>query len=192
VEKLFGHDHGAKPADAGNASNPSPSVSPKPERPALQPVPASYDNPAAGSAEPAGSVVELKPALPCFPSVEAVEAGDVITMDPSHKGYIRRCAVIADPLVVGIAAGPGDNCAADSRAEEVSASNRVPVSTSGIVSCKVDATYGPVREGDLLVASPTPGHAMRAENPAQGTVIGKALESLPNGTGLIKVLVMLR
>jgi hypothetical protein len=68
----------------------------------------------------------------------------------------------------------------------------VPVSTSGIVSCKVDATYGPVREGDLLVASPTPGHAMRVENPAQGTVIGKALEPLPNGTGLIKVLVMLR
>jgi len=192
ADKLFGHDHGAKPDDAGNASNPSPAVSPKPERPALQPVLASYDNPAAGSAEPAGGVVEVKPALPCFASTESVEAGDVITMDPSSKGYIRRCTVMADPLVVGIAAGPGGNCAADSRAEEVSASNRVPVSTSGIVSCKVDATYGAIREGDLLVASPTPGHAMRAENPAQGTVIGKALEPLPNGTGLIKVLVMLR
>jgi hypothetical protein len=192
VDKLFGHDHGAKPADAGNASNPSPSVSPKTLPPLSQPLPPSYNNSVAASSELAGSVVELKPALPCFASVEVVEAGDVITMDPSSKGYIRRCTVMADPLVVGIAAGPGDNCAADSRAEEVSASNRVPVSTSGIVFCKVDATYGAIREGDLLVSSPTPGHAMRAENPAQGTVIGKALEPLPNGTGLIKVLVMLR
>jgi hypothetical protein len=34
---------------------------------------------------------------------------------------------------------------------------------------------------------------MKAPLPAEpGTVIGKALESLENGTGLIKVLVMLR
>ena len=45
---------------------------------------------------------------------------------------------------------------------------------------------------DLLVASPTPGHAMKTLNPAPGTVIGKAMEPMETGAGLIKVLVMLR
>ncbi len=74
----------------------------------------------------------------------------------------------------------------------MSAPARVPVATSGILPCKVDAAYGAIREGDLLVTSPTPGNAMRSDNPAQGTVVGKALEPLATGTGLIDVLVMLR
>ncbi len=69
---------------------------------------------------------------------------------------------------------------------------RVPVAFSGIVQCKADASAGPIAVGDLLTTSPTPGHAMRASNPAPGTVVGKALEPLASGTGLIKVLVMLR
>jgi len=115
-----------------------------------------------------------------------------MAIDLSQRGYVRRCVMLADPLVVGIAAGPGEGCKASQSGEEMSAPARVPVATFGILSCKVDAAYAPIREGDLLVASPTPGHAMRADNPAQGTVIGKALEPLASGTGLIKILVMLR
>ena len=49
------------------------------------------------------------------------------------------------------------------------------------------------RPGDLLVSSPTAGHAMRAPDPASpGAVIGKALESLEAGTGKIRMIVMLR
>ena len=58
--------------------------------------------------------------------------------------------------------------------------------------CKVDASYGAIRPGDLLTTSATPGHAGRAENPRPGTILGKALESLESGTGLIRVLVTLR
>jgi hypothetical protein len=66
------------------------------------------------------------------------------------------------------------------------------IALSGTVPCKVDAGYGPIRVGDLLTVSPTAGHAMRAADPApQGTVLGKALESLEAGTGTIKVLVMM-
>ncbi len=61
-----------------------------------------------------------------------------------------------------------------------------------VAACKVDAGYGSVRPGDLLTTSPTPGHAMLALDPRPGTILGKALESLDAGTGLIKVLVMLR
>ena len=39
---------------------------------------------------------------------------------------------------------------------------------------------------------PRSGHAMRTESPLPGTVVGKALEPLEEGVGVIKVLVMLR
>jgi hypothetical protein len=62
-----------------------------------------------------------------------------------------------------------------------------------VLPCKVDASFGAIAPNDLLVASPTAGHAMRAgENPAQGTVVGKALEPMEAGTGIIRVLVMSR
>ena len=63
---------------------------------------------------------------------------------------------------------------------------------SGIVQCKVDAGYGAIQVGDLLTTSLTPGHAMRSAGLMPGTILGKALEPLDTGTGLIKVLVMLR
>ncbi|HKQ97825.1 MAG TPA: hypothetical protein VJV75_08120 [Candidatus Polarisedimenticolia bacterium] len=67
------------------------------------------------------------------------------------------------------------------------------VALSGTVMVKVDAAYGAIAAGDLLTASPTEGHAMRAATPAtEGTVIGKALEPLARGTGTVRMLVMLR
>lgn len=57
---------------------------------------------------------------------------------------------------------------------------------------KADATAGPIRPGSLLVASPEPGHAMAADSPACGTVVGKALGGLDSGTGLIPVMVTLQ
>jgi hypothetical protein len=43
-----------------------------------------------------------------------------------------------------------------------------------------------------LMTSPTPGHAMRADDAKPGMILGKAMESLDSGTGLIRILVMLR
>jgi hypothetical protein len=57
---------------------------------------------------------------------------------------------------------------------------------------KVDAGYGAIQPGDLLVSSPTPGHAMRAGAPAAGTVVGKALSPLESGTGSVAVMVTLQ
>jgi hypothetical protein len=64
----------------------------------------------------------------------------------------------------------------------------------GKVFCKVDAGHGAIEIGDLLTTSPTPGHAMKAENPlkAFGTVIGKALRPLAEGQGLIPILIALQ
>jgi hypothetical protein len=68
-----------------------------------------------------------------------------------------------------------------------------PLAVVGIVPVKVSAENGSIVPGDLLVSSSTPGHAMRPDaNPPVGTVIGKALEGLDEGTGVIQMLVMLQ
>ena len=69
--------------------------------------------------------------------------------------------------------------------------DEVPLAVVGIVPCKVSAENGPIRPGDLLVTAGTVGHAMRDDNPKTGSVLGKALDSLPSGTGVIRILVTL-
>jgi hypothetical protein len=80
------------------------------------------------------------------------------------------------------------------------APGRVLVAQSGRVRARVDASYGAIREGDLLVSSATAGHAMKS-TPFElggirlhrpGTLIGKALEPLAEGRGEILVLLTLQ
>ncbi len=146
---------------------------------------------------------------------EPVQAGDVLVISHEQPGTMSLSRVAGDTAVVGIvAAEPGvvlgadrptaekdaaepvstdQNAATATPAGQVANSRfRTPVTTSGVVPCKVDASFGAIRPGDLLTTSTTPGHAMRADDPRPGTILGKALESLDTGTGLIRVLVMLR
>ncbi len=59
---------------------------------------------------------------------------------------------------------------------------------------KVDASFGAIKAGDLLVASSNPGYAMKAGeiSKSNGAVIGKALRDFPAGTGMIPVMVSLK
>jgi len=68
------------------------------------------------------------------------------------------------------------------------------VALSGRVYVKADASTGPIRPGDLLTTSATPGHAMKVtdHDQAQGAILGKAMTSLDSGTGLVLVLVTLQ
>jgi hypothetical protein len=72
--------------------------------------------------------------------------------------------------------------------------NSVALALVGKVYCKVDATFLPIEVGDLLTSAPTLGHAMKAADSqrAFGAVVGKALEALPKGKGLIPILVCLQ
>jgi len=119
-----------------------------------------------------------------LPVVEPVERGDVLALDPDRPGLLRRAATMADSSLIGIASGPS----------RVSARGglEAPVAVSGIVELRADAGFGEIRPGDLLVASPTPGHATRALEVLPGTVVGKAIDPLAVGTGTIRALVMLR
>jgi hypothetical protein len=57
---------------------------------------------------------------------------------------------------------------------------------------RVDSSFGLIRAGDLLVASPNAGYAMAEADPRVGTVIGKALADWTGGLGEIPVMVSSR
>ena len=112
--------------------------------------------------------------------------GDDETLHPSSEPYDRR--------VAGVVSGGGDYKPALLLDRRESSRLRSPVALVGKVCCKVDAEYEPVRVGDLLTTSPTPGHAMKAcdQGRAFGAVIGKALRPLPAGQAMIPVLIALQ
>jgi NAD(P)H-hydrate repair Nnr-like enzyme with NAD(P)H-hydrate dehydratase domain len=58
----------------------------------------------------------------------------------------------------------------------------------------VDASRQPIKPGDLLTTSGTPGYAMKVMNhrKATGAIIGKAMTALKSGTGLVLILVSLQ
>jgi hypothetical protein len=70
----------------------------------------------------------------------------------------------------------------------------MPVALLGKVYCRVDAECGAIEIGDLLATSPTPGHAMKASDPARafGAVLGKALRAVESGRAFIPILVALQ
>jgi hypothetical protein len=137
-----------------------------------------------------------------------VEPGDVMVIDHAEMRSIRKASEPRSTLVAGIystkpgfigserewdkPAGAGEEGGGYTLLEIATEFNEIPMAVVGIVPCNVSAENGPISPGDLLVTSATPGHAMREDDPRVGTVLGKALEPLDSGTGLIKVLVTLQ
>src|SRR6185503_6009399 len=68
------------------------------------------------------------------------------------------------------------------------------VALSGRVYALADAANGPIKPGDLLTSSSTPGHVMRVTDhaKAQGAIVGKAMSALREGKGFVLVLVSLQ
>ena len=69
-----------------------------------------------------------------------------------------------------------------------------PVALTGRVYVWADASYGAIAPGDMLTTSATPGHAMKAADREKsfGAVVGKAMEPLKKGKGLVLMLVSLQ
>jgi len=121
---------------------------------------------------------------------DLMENGDVVAID--INGKLRRTVEAYQPTVIGVYT---ENAGMAIRPPENKADtdNRVPVALMGIVSVKATDENGPIRPGDLLVSSKTPGHAMRAGGKApQGTIFGKALSPLAEGVGVIRVVLSLQ
>ena len=127
-------------------------------------------------------------------SSQQLPAGTVVILDSAKSNQVIASTTAYDSRVAGvISLQPG--LTLGERRE-----SSVLVATTGRVKVKVDATNGPINIGDLLVTSDKGGLAtksvpveigsVRLHRP--GTLIGKALEPLAQGTGEILVLLSLQ
>jgi hypothetical protein len=125
-------------------------------------------------------------------ATDNVEPGTVMSIDVD--GRLRPSRDAYDKTVAGIVSGAGAYRPGIILGRNSSSSCCVPIALTGRAFCKVDASSGPVAVGDLLTTSPRPGYAMSVVDPsrAHGAVLGKALQPLESGTGLIPVLVALQ
>ena len=118
--------------------------------------------------------------------------GDVLVIATTGD---RRVELASEPYstrVLGIfATKPGILASRDA---VDSGGNRIPVAMLGIVPAKASAENGAIQRGDLLVTAATPGHVMKATDRPRfiGAIVGKAMQPLDSGTGVIEIAVTLQ
>jgi hypothetical protein len=122
------------------------------------------------------------------------EPGDILVIDPSAPGKFLKSNQAYSTLVAGIYSTKPGFVGRLHPEDAKTGKTEVPMAMVGRVPTKVSAENGPIKVGDLLVASSKLGYAMKGTNRTQmlGAVIGKALGSLDSGTGVIEVLVTLQ
>lgn len=127
-------------------------------------------------------------------SSQTLLPGTVVVLDQSKSNQVIASFEPYDTRVAGVvSAQPGI-------ALGEKGNGKVLVATTGRVMVKVDASRAPILVGDLLVTSECGGAAMKSEPliiggrkmHAPGTIIGKALQPLPSGTGEILTLLSLQ
>jgi hypothetical protein len=132
-------------------------------------------------------------ALPTRGARKLYEPGDILVMASSGAG-VEKTSEHYSRRVVGIFSTRPGFVGADKNGVNRVDENDVPVAITGIVPAKVSAENGAVRVGDLLVTASTPGYAMKATDHKRmaGAIVGKALEPLLQGTGVVRVLVTMQ
>lgn len=129
-----------------------------------------------------------------FPVSEEMEPGAVVEIDPDNPGKLRVSRGAYNRRVAGIVSGAGGLSLGAVLGNLPESENAPPIALAGRVYVSADTTNGPIQLGDLLTTSKTPGRAMKVTDyaRAQGAIIGKAMTRLPEGHGLILVLVSLQ
>jgi hypothetical protein len=120
--------------------------------------------------------------------------GTVVVLNRTRTNEVMPSATAYDTAVAGVVSTKPGLLLGES------GENKARIATTGRVKVRVDAGKHAIAIGDLLVTSEKPGVAMFSE-PVDlggvkmhrpGTIIGKALESLPAGEGDILVLLSLQ
>ncbi len=125
-------------------------------------------------------------------SGRTIQPGTVMVLN--DDGLLSPSRLAYDKRVAGVISGAGNYRPALTLDVAPSTHERMPVALMGKVYCWADAEQTPIEIGDLLTTSLTEGHAMAASEPSRalGTIIGKALQPLSSGKGLIPILVALQ
>ena len=116
---------------------------------------------------------------------ELVE-GDVVRVNDGDPSRVSRASRPGDRSVIGVVCTrPAVLLGGPLR------TGFVAVAVQGVSPVRVDATASAIRPGDLLVAGSHPGHAVAVTDPAAsaGAIIGKALEGLETGRGVVRALI---
>jgi len=135
-----------------------------------------------------------------LPGDEGLEPGDVLAI--AANGRVTKASAENPLAIIGVYSTAPAFLGGRSSADSEQSPARVPVAILGVVPVKVSAENGPIRPNDPLAASSIPGYAARAiplfvldggEGVyAGGSILGRALEGLDSGEGVIKVLLQLR
>lgn len=131
-----------------------------------------------------------------FSFQEPVSPGDVVVLSAAGQRCVQLARTVHNTSVVGVVStNPAFVLGGAASEDDIERVRRslVPVALLGTVPCKVDADIAPIVRGDLLTTSPTPGHAQKVLDCTQaaGAVLGKAMDTLERGKGLISIVVML-
>jgi hypothetical protein len=138
---------------------------------------------AKGSAFPA-NIVEMFE----IEESEFIHSGDLLVVSDAGNSVLARSHGSYTRSVVGVVSGNPALVMQNSGIER----KAYPVVLAGRTLCRVDARARAVKPGDFIVTSDTPGCGMAGDIDSFGkigTVIGKALDGLAEGIGLIPVFI---
>jgi len=128
------------------------------------------------------------------PSGAEAQPGMLVSIDPMNPGELVVASTAYDRSVAGILAGANGIRSGMVLRQDGKPELEGPhgVALSGRVYAYASTVNGPIRPGDLLTTSDTPGYAMKATDAerSHGAVIGKAMSALNQGTGFVLVLVL--
>ena len=106
---------------------------------------------------------------------DTLESGDVVSIDPNERGFVKKSEGVYDYSVIGVySENPAMRLSQDDG--EIDGGRAVPIALAGRVPIKVSNENGEVKSGDYLTSSSVPGVAMKAKK--SGIVIGQAMEDL--------------
>lgn len=129
-----------------------------------------------------------------FPASEKLEPGMVVAIDAKNAGKLCLSRGAYNKCVAGVVSG-ANNFSVGAVLGSLPGHEDAPaIALSGRVYVQCDASQGAIEPGDMLTTSDTPGYAMKAcdADRLTGAVIGKAMERLESGRGLVLVLVNLQ
>jgi len=116
-----------------------------------------------------------------------LEPGDVVVLDEEEEMKIKKSSQPYSSMVVGVISG-NPNMVMGVLDDS---SQYPPVALLGRVPTKATTENGPIKIGDLITTSSKTGYGMKCDDydKCQGAIVGKALQNLEEGEGLIEVLI---
>ena len=115
-------------------------------------------------------------------------------IDEDNPGHLKLSRKAYDSRVAGVISGAGGVNPGIQLKQTGVLEGSQNVALTGRVYVQADASTGPIKPGDLLTTSDVPGHAMKVTDStrAQGSILGKAMTKLEQGSGLVLLLVTLQ